>query len=39
MGGQIDWDALPVVCALLGIEDVEMLIYRLVAIRDNSQRD
>lgn len=33
MGG-IDWAGLPVVCDVLGIEDVETLITQLVAIRD-----
>lgn len=34
MGG-IDWAALPVICEMLGIEDVETLIVQLVAIRDH----
>lgn len=32
MGG-IDWSGLPYVCALLGIEDVEQLIERLLVIK------
>ena len=32
MGG-LNWVALPIVCELLGIEDVELLIYQLVEIR------
>jgi Mg/Co/Ni transporter MgtE len=30
----IDWQALPVVAEMLGIVDVDDLIYQLVAIRD-----
>jgi len=33
MGG-LDWSALPVVCAMLGISDPERLIHNLIAIRD-----
>lgn len=33
MGGQIDWAALPVIVEMLGIDDVEVLIARLMAIR------
>ena len=33
MGG-MDWSALPVVAELLGIEDVDILIMELTAIRD-----
>ena len=37
MGG-IDWTALPIVCELFGIADVDLLIHQLVAIRD-AQRE
>lgn len=37
MGG-IDWAALPVVAEMLGIDDIETLVLRLVAIRD-AQRE
>ena len=37
MGGQIDWDALPVLCEMQGVKDVEILITQLAAIQ-NSQR-
>lgn len=38
MGG-IDWAALPIVCEMLGIQDVETLIVQLVAIRDHQNKD
>lgn len=34
MGGELNWAALPVVAALLGIEDIEPFVHRLAAIRD-----
>jgi hypothetical protein len=34
MGGDLQWSALPVLCAIHGIEDVESLISQLVAIRN-----
>lgn len=37
MGG-IDWDALPVVAEMLGIEDVETLILQLIEIREFNNR-
>lgn len=33
MGG-LDWAALPIVCDILGVRDVEALIYQLAALRD-----
>lgn len=33
MGG-IDWQALPVIAEIYGIEDIETFIAQLVAIRD-----
>ncbi len=36
MGG-IDWAALPIVSELLGIDDIESLITRLVVIRDSNK--
>lgn len=38
MGGQIDWAGLPVLAETLGIMDVEMLIFHLVAIRDSRDK-
>jgi hypothetical protein len=35
MGGQIDWAALPVIIELYGINDVEVFIAQLAAIRDH----
>ncbi len=32
----IDWAALPVVCELLGITDIETLVEQLIIIRDKS---
>lgn len=34
----LDWAALPVVAEMLGIDDVEVLITQLVAIRDNKRQ-
>lgn len=34
----IDWTALPFVCALLGVQDVEWLLAGLCAIRDSQRR-
>jgi hypothetical protein len=34
MGGATDWTALPVIAEMLGVEDIELLVYRLAAIRD-----
>lgn len=34
MGGALDWQALELVAALMGIEDIDSLVVRLVAIRD-----
>lgn len=34
MGG-LDWTALPIVCDVLGVQDIETLIVQLVAIRDH----
>lgn len=34
MGGAIDWTALPVVAEMLGVDDIEPFVARLVAIRD-----
>lgn len=33
MGGALEWDALPTVCELLGVEDPELLIRQLVQLR------
>ncbi|WP_407280609.1 hypothetical protein U5817_10015 [Aromatoleum evansii] len=38
MGG-IDWAALPIVCEMLGVSDVETLITQLVAIRDHQNQN
>jgi hypothetical protein len=35
LGGAIDWTGLPVVCEILGIEDIELLIKQLILIRDS----
>lgn len=35
MNGQIDWTALPVIVEILGIQDVEFFIRRLMAIREH----
>lgn len=35
MDGRIDWAAIPVIVDLYGIEDVEMFIDKLSAIREH----
>jgi len=37
MGG-LDWAALPVVCEMLGVQDVEPFILSLIALRDFNNR-
>jgi hypothetical protein len=34
MGGTIDWAGLPLVAEMLGIEDLEILVAQLAALRD-----
>lgn len=34
MGKKIDYDALPVLCGIHGVTDIEILLIQLVAIRD-----
>jgi hypothetical protein len=34
MGGTIDWAGLPLVASMLGIEDLEILVAQLAALRD-----
>lgn len=34
MGRQIDYAALPVLCEIYGITDIETLLVHLIAIRD-----
>jgi hypothetical protein len=34
MGGEIDWQALPVVSELIGFDDIERLVDGLLTIRD-----
>lgn len=38
MGGEINWHALPLIVELLGIDDVDLLITHLCAIRDHQAR-
>jgi hypothetical protein len=38
MGRAIDWQALPAICDLLGVEDVESLVDDLLTIRDHVDR-
>jgi len=38
MGGAIDWAALPLVVARLGVDDVDLLITHLCAIRAHEAR-
>ena len=39
MGGQIEWQALEPIAALVGIEDVPELIEDLIVIRDNMNKE
>lgn len=34
MGGEIDWAALPLLCEIYGVDDIEALVLGLVAIRE-----
>lgn len=34
MGGQVDWSALPLLCELFGINDVEQFIVEVLVVRD-----
>lgn len=38
MGGEINWNALPVLVDVYGIADMEMFLAELVAIRDHFRR-
>lgn len=38
MGGEIRWDALPLIVEYLGVDDVNLLILHLVTIRDHCAR-
>lgn len=38
MGGEINWAGLPLVADLLGIDDLELLIVQLAAIRDHQRK-
>ena len=35
LAGGLEWSALETVCEVLGIADVELLIYQLVAMREH----
>jgi hypothetical protein len=37
MGG-IEWQALPIICDILGVCDVDNLVYQLIAIRDSMRK-
>lgn len=37
MGGVIDWAALPLLCEIYGVEDVEMFISQLALLRDEKR--
>ena len=39
MGGEIVWEALPVVCEILGIDDPERLVRRLIVVRDHQREE
>ena len=37
MAGELNWAALPILCEIHGIEDVELLVRQLLAIRDQQR--
>lgn len=37
MGG-LDWQALPMVADMLGVDDIEMFVELLMTLRDNQDR-
>lgn len=40
LGGRVDWSALPIVAARLGVDDIEWLSTLLLTIRDfNVERE
>jgi hypothetical protein len=39
MNGELNWTALPIVCEMVGVTDIEPLIARLCAIRDYQRKD
>jgi hypothetical protein len=39
MGGVIDWQALPVVAEMQGVDDIETFVARLTTIRDWQQEN
>ena len=39
MGGTIDWAALPLLVEIHGVDDIELLIDQLVAIREVKRND
>lgn len=38
LGGQIDWQAIPIVFEMLGVDDAERFIRMLFVIRDHMER-
>lgn len=36
--GGVEWQGIPVVAEMLGIEDVEKLVHQLIAIRDHQAK-
>jgi len=34
MGGELNWQALPIVCELYGITDIDIFISELVVVRE-----
>lgn len=35
----LEWDAIPIVCDLLGVSDPESLVYQLIMIRDHGRSE
>lgn len=33
----IDWNALPIVCEIIGVDDPELMIAQLISIRDSQE--
>lgn len=39
MNGEIDWQALPLMVELLGVDDVSLFVTHLVTIRDQKAKE
>jgi hypothetical protein len=39
MGGEIDWAAIPILCPMFGITDVELFVVQLTTLRNHMQEN